>query len=90
MVPNPTYSGPVKPTIKKFVELPFTSDSAEFNALVGGKVNVGYLPVQDITASDQQPARGRGQQPPAEQQVQPRSAVQLVDQLLPVQLQLHR
>jgi peptide/nickel transport system substrate-binding protein len=50
MVPNPTYSGPVKPTIKKFVELPYTSDEAEFNALVGGKVNVGYLPFQDITA----------------------------------------
>jgi peptide/nickel transport system substrate-binding protein len=48
-VPNPTYSGPVKPTVSKFVELPFTSDSAEFNALVGGKVNVGYLPTQDIT-----------------------------------------
>ena len=50
-VPNSTYSGPVKPTLKKFVELPFTSDSAEFNALVGGKVNVGYLPFQDITQS---------------------------------------
>ena len=49
MVPNPTYSGPVKPTVKKFVELPFTSDPAEFNALVGGKVDVGYLPFQDIT-----------------------------------------
>jgi peptide/nickel transport system substrate-binding protein len=48
-VPNPTYSGPVKPTLTKFIELPFTSDSAEFNALVGGKVNVGYLPTQDIT-----------------------------------------
>jgi peptide/nickel transport system substrate-binding protein len=48
-VPNKTYSGPVKPTLKKFVELPFTSESAEFNALVGGKVNVGYLPFQDVT-----------------------------------------
>jgi peptide/nickel transport system substrate-binding protein len=48
-VPNPTYSGPVTGNIQKFVELPFTSDSAEFNALVGGKVTVGYLPTQDIT-----------------------------------------
>jgi peptide/nickel transport system substrate-binding protein len=55
MVPNPTYSGPVKPTIKKLVMLPFTSDTAEYNALVGGKVNVGYLPVQDITASTSNP-----------------------------------
>ncbi len=48
-VPNPTYSGPIKPTLKKFIELPFTTDDAEFNALVGGKVDVGYLPVQDVT-----------------------------------------
>ena len=41
MVANPTYSGPIKPTIKTFIEVPFTSDSAEFNALVGGKVDVG-------------------------------------------------
>jgi peptide/nickel transport system substrate-binding protein len=54
-VPNTSYSGPIKPTIKKFVELPFTSDSAEFNALVGGKVNVGYLPTQDITQATTNP-----------------------------------
>ena len=44
MVPNPKYSGPVKPKIDKFVQLPFTSNAAEFNALVGGKIDVGYLP----------------------------------------------
>jgi peptide/nickel transport system substrate-binding protein len=49
-VPNTTYSGPVKPTLKEFILLPFTSDSAEFNALVGGKVDVGYLPTQDVTS----------------------------------------
>jgi peptide/nickel transport system substrate-binding protein len=47
-VPNPSYSGPVKPTLKSFVELPYTADTAEFNALVGGQVNVGYVPLQDI------------------------------------------
>ena len=35
--PNPSYSGPVKPTLKTFTELPFTSDTAEFNALVGAR-----------------------------------------------------
>ena len=50
-VPNTTYSGRVKPTLKKFNEVPFTSDTSQFNALAGGKVNVGYLPSQDITAS---------------------------------------
>ena len=48
-VPNSSYSGPIKPTLTKFIELPFTTDDAEFNALVGGKVDVGYLPVQDVT-----------------------------------------
>jgi peptide/nickel transport system substrate-binding protein len=56
-VPNPTYSGPVKPTLKKFIELPFTSDSAEFNALVGGKVTVGYLPLQDVTKATTNPLK---------------------------------
>jgi peptide/nickel transport system substrate-binding protein len=63
MVPNSTYSGPVKPTIKKLVMLPFTSDSAEYNALVGGKVNVGYLPAQDITASTTNPLKSGGNNP---------------------------
>lgn len=51
MVPNKKYSGPVKPKLAKFVELPFTSDSAEFNALAAGKVDVGILPPTDITSN---------------------------------------
>ena len=51
MVPNTKYSGPVKPKLSKFVELPFTSDSAEFNALAAGKVDVGVLPPSDITSN---------------------------------------
>jgi peptide/nickel transport system substrate-binding protein len=47
--PNASYSGPVKPTLAKFVELPFTSDTSEFNALVGGKLTVGALPSADVT-----------------------------------------
>src|SRR5579871_1369802 len=54
-VPNPTYSGPVKPTLSKFVELPFTSSTAEFNALVGGKVTVGALPSEDVTSPAKSP-----------------------------------
>jgi peptide/nickel transport system substrate-binding protein len=56
-VPNPTYSGPVKPTLKLFTELPYTSDNAEFNALVGGDVNVGYIPSQDITKGTTDPTK---------------------------------
>ncbi|HUZ20974.1 MAG TPA: ABC transporter substrate-binding protein [Acidimicrobiales bacterium] len=48
--PNPRYTGPVKPTLTKFVEQPFTSAKAEFQALVAGKVTVGYLPAQDVTS----------------------------------------
>ena len=90
MVPNPTYSGPVKPTLKKFMELPFTSDSAEFNALVGGKVNVGYLPVQDITATGPDAVDRRAPTTRVWRQLHLEPAVQLGDQLLPVQLQLDR
>jgi peptide/nickel transport system substrate-binding protein len=51
LVPNPTYSGPQKASVSKFEELPFTTDNAEYTALLGGKLTVGYLPQQDLTAS---------------------------------------
>jgi len=49
--------------LKKFIELPFTSDTSQFNALAGGKVNVGYLPVQDITASTTNPLKAGANNP---------------------------
>jgi peptide/nickel transport system substrate-binding protein len=47
--PNPKYSGPVKPALSQFQEVPFTSSSAEYSVLrspaAGGqKIDVGYLP----------------------------------------------
>jgi len=48
MVPNPKYSGPVKPKLSEFVETPFTTESAELNVLRSGQISVGYLPVTDI------------------------------------------
>jgi peptide/nickel transport system substrate-binding protein len=65
MVPNKTYSGPVKPKLDKFVELPFTSDTAQFNALAAGKVDVGFLPPQDITANATNSGGACGIQPGA-------------------------
>jgi len=50
MEPNKTYSGPVKPTLAAFKEVPFTSDSAEFNSLVAGQLTFGYLPFQNVTS----------------------------------------
>ena len=48
-VPNPKYSGPVKPTLKKFIEAPYTTDSAEYNVLRSGQtLDVGYIPTTDI------------------------------------------
>src|SRR6185312_2171574 len=70
-VPNPHYSGPDKPRLARFVELPFTSAAAEFNVLRAGRatggpgssgqqVTVGYVPSNDLP---QQPAlRAQGYQ----------------------------
>ena len=50
-VPNTKYSGPDKPRLSEFVELPFTSASAEFNVLRAGNnaITYGYIPTQDLT-----------------------------------------
>jgi peptide/nickel transport system substrate-binding protein len=55
LAPNPSYSGPIKPTIAQFKEVPFTTTAPEFNALVDGQVTYGYLPSTDITASTKTP-----------------------------------
>ncbi len=48
--PNAAYSGPNKPRVKKYIEEPFTSGSAEYNALVAGDVDIGDLPTTEITS----------------------------------------
>ncbi|HEX3925661.1 MAG TPA: ABC transporter substrate-binding protein, partial [Streptosporangiaceae bacterium] len=70
-VPNPRYSGPARPHLAKFVELPFTSAAAEFSVLRAGpaaggpgtsgqQVSVGYVPANDLP---QQPRlQGQGYQ----------------------------
>lgn len=47
-VPNKNYSGPVKPRLSEFIELPFTSAVAEYNAVRSGAVDYGYLPFSDV------------------------------------------
>ena len=53
-VPNTSYSGPVKPRLAEFQEVPFTTDSAEYDVLrspnPGTRIDVGYLPQQDAPA----------------------------------------
>jgi peptide/nickel transport system substrate-binding protein len=49
LVPNPKYSGTPKPSISKFVELPFTSEAAIFNTIRSGgpsAVTIGTIPPQ--------------------------------------------
>ncbi|HTW01547.1 MAG TPA: ABC transporter substrate-binding protein [Streptosporangiaceae bacterium] len=50
-VPNKSYSGPVKPKLAAFQEVPFTTDSAEYDVLrspsSSTKIDFGYLPDQD-------------------------------------------
>jgi peptide/nickel transport system substrate-binding protein len=50
-VPNKSYSGPVKPRLAAFEEVPFTTDAAEYDVLQapssGTRIDVGYLPEQD-------------------------------------------
>jgi len=48
MVPNTKYSGPDKPKVSVFEEIPFTSDTAEFNELRAGDLTIGYIPAQDL------------------------------------------
>ena len=54
-VPNKSYSGPVKPKLAAFQEVPFTTDTAEYNVLrspsSGTKIDYGYLPPQDAPPS---------------------------------------
>ena len=44
---NKQYSGPVKPKISTLTLEPFTTDTAEYNALRSGKLTYGYIPPQD-------------------------------------------
>jgi peptide/nickel transport system substrate-binding protein len=57
-VPNPKYSGPDHPKLARFEEIPFTSSSSEFQALLAGQVDYGYLPPPDVGAQSQLAAKG--------------------------------
>jgi peptide/nickel transport system substrate-binding protein len=52
-VPNKAYSGSPRPMLARFQEVPFTTESAEYDALQvgsaggGQRIDVGYLPVTD-------------------------------------------
>jgi peptide/nickel transport system substrate-binding protein len=56
-VPNPKYQGPVKPTLKSFSEVPYTSDSSEYSALLAGDLSYGYVPTSDLTSPAKSPSQ---------------------------------
>jgi peptide/nickel transport system substrate-binding protein len=62
MVPNPSYSGSDKAHLSEFQELPFTTDAAEYDVLrapsSSSKINVGYIPAQDLPAKPANAAIG--------------------------------
>jgi peptide/nickel transport system substrate-binding protein len=48
-VPNKKYSGPAKENYSELVEIPYTTDTAEYNAVRSGAVDYGYVPPQDAS-----------------------------------------
>ena len=47
---NKNYSGPDKPKIATVQFLSFTSDAAEYNKLLSGNIDYGYVPFNDLTS----------------------------------------
>jgi peptide/nickel transport system substrate-binding protein len=45
---NAKFSGPDKPYFNEFQEVPFTSSAAEYNAVLTGSVDYGYVPFEDV------------------------------------------
>jgi peptide/nickel transport system substrate-binding protein len=50
MVPNPKYPWPQSHKLARFTEVPFTSTTAELNALESGSLDVGYVPFTSLKA----------------------------------------
>jgi len=48
MTPNSGYSGPHAKVMSKLQGVPFTSDTAEFNAVKSGNIDQGYVPLSDV------------------------------------------
>ncbi|MGH8896624.1 MAG: ABC transporter substrate-binding protein [Egibacteraceae bacterium] len=62
-VPNEKYSGPNKPHLAEFKEVPFASDENEYNRLRAGAaspdaIQVGHLPFGHTTAPTADPTKG--------------------------------
>jgi peptide/nickel transport system substrate-binding protein len=48
MTPNASYGGPKSTTQLSLTGVPFTSDTAEYNAVKSGSIDVGYVPLANV------------------------------------------
>jgi peptide/nickel transport system substrate-binding protein len=48
MAPNPGYGGPKSAKVPTLQAIPYTSDTAEFNAVLAHSIDVGYMPLADV------------------------------------------
>ncbi len=58
MVPNPSYDGPHSKVVPTLQAVPYTSDTAEFNAVLSKAIDIGYLPQTDVPELDRVKAAG--------------------------------
>ncbi|MGH3396744.1 MAG: peptide ABC transporter substrate-binding protein [Streptosporangiaceae bacterium] len=58
MIPNKGYSGPVRPKVAKVQFLDFTSDAAEYNQLLSGNIDYGYVPFNDVPSEGRLKSQG--------------------------------
>jgi peptide/nickel transport system substrate-binding protein len=56
--PNNAYTGPVKATYQHFEEVPFATDEAEYNSLLAGDIDYGYIPFSDLSQESRVTAEG--------------------------------
>jgi peptide/nickel transport system substrate-binding protein len=47
-VPNPRYGGPHSAKVPSLQAVPYTSDTAEFNAVLSHSIDIGYMPLTDV------------------------------------------
>src|SRR6516225_5879337 len=48
MAPNPKYGGPHSAIVPTLQAVPYTSDTAEFNAVLSHSIDLGYMPLNDV------------------------------------------
>jgi len=58
MVPNPRYPWPQSQKLSEFTEVPYTSTTAELDALESGELDVGYVPLTSLKAIPKLQAEG--------------------------------